>query len=340
MKLSSTPIAATRRVPSPSPCKGEGRGEGRLSSCATRCSALTLTLSLGGRGGRSDALPGRERGQHACVESSRRRIAAFTLIELLVVIGIMTVLMGILLPVVEKARHRAYIESCASNLRQLGLGLTIYGNENHGFYPRTVYLPGATPVAGTGATATDPFIAAGPAANDVTAALWLLARAQKLPTVLFICPYNDENEFEADPARPPAQANFTRFGKNLGYSYANPYPDDASTRKGYKLTNKLGAAFPVMADLNPGINTVNNSDATAAAPGVAWNVLKKANSKNHEQDGQNVLYGDGHVVFQLTPLCGVNNDNIYTAQGTTATTNAQLFASPANKDDAVLLPVD
>ena len=72
----------------------------------------------------------------------------------------------------------------------------------------------------------------------------------------------------------------------------------------------------------------------------SWNVMKTANSKNHEQDGQNVLYGDGHVVFATTALCGVNNENIFTVQGVTATSNAQLFASPAGKDDAVLLPVD
>src|SRR5438477_3885203 len=74
-----------------------------------------------------------------------RPIRAFTLIEILVVIGIIAILLGILLPAVEKARHKGYIDACASNLRQLGAAITIYSNENHGHYPRTLYTPGATP---------------------------------------------------------------------------------------------------------------------------------------------------------------------------------------------------
>jgi prepilin-type N-terminal cleavage/methylation domain-containing protein/prepilin-type processing-associated H-X9-DG protein len=269
-----------------------------------------------------------------------RRLIGFTLIELLVVIGIIAVLMGIILPVAEKARERALTEVCASNLRQLGEALTMYANDNHGHYPRTTFLAGAPVVAGTGTAAPDPFGAGGPTANDVTAPLWLLARVQKLPTVLLICPYNDENEFIADKAVPAKQANFTSYGKNLGYSYANPYPDDSATKKGYGLTNKVGAAFPLLADLNPGINPQRNADVNAAVAGAAASVMKKGNSENHEQRGQNVLYGDGHVVFATTPLCGANGDNIYTAQGVTATGNAGLFVSPGGKDDAVLLPVD
>jgi hypothetical protein len=38
-----------------------------------------------------------------------------------------------------------------------------------------------------------------------------------------------------------------------------------------------------------------------------------ANSPNHGQAGQNVLYGDMHVEFRVTPYCGVDGDNIYTA---------------------------
>ncbi len=273
-----------------------------------------------------------------------RRLIGFTLIELLVVIGIIAVLMGIISAVRRKrASKREGVDgvcvhrTCGNWGRSV---LTMYANDNHGHYPRTTFLAGAPVVAGTGTAAPDPFGAGGPTANDVTAPLWLLARVQKLPTVLLICPYNDENEFVADQGLPGKQANFTSYGKNLGYSYANPYPDDNATKKGYGLTSKVGAAFPLAADLNPGINPQRNADVNAATPGAAWSVMKKANSENHEQRGQNVLYGDGHVVFATTALCGVNGDNIYTAQGVTATGNAGLFVSPGGKDDAVLLPVD
>jgi hypothetical protein len=42
--------------------------------------------------------------------------------------------------------------------------------------------------------------------------------------------------------------------------------------------------------------------------------LRLGNSRNHDQAGQNVLYGDMHVEFRTTPYCGVDGDNIYTAQ--------------------------
>ena len=52
-----------------------------------------------------------------------RRRRGFTLIELLVVISIIGVLIGLLLPAVQAARRAARRLQCASNLRQVGLGL-------------------------------------------------------------------------------------------------------------------------------------------------------------------------------------------------------------------------
>ena len=60
---------------------------------------------------------------------------AFTLIELLVVIGIVAVLIGVLLPVLSKARESGKQAQCASNLRQIVTAATLYANESRGFWP-------------------------------------------------------------------------------------------------------------------------------------------------------------------------------------------------------------
>jgi len=256
-----------------------------------------------------------------------------------------------------KTRNRI---KCASNLRMIGQAMLLYANENRGQFPRTPSENKATekPVWGTpyegnkdlGAGDADPFVKDTadnakfkPALNDVSAAIYMLLRTEDITAAVFVCPSTIQTAWDFGGEKGFAVNRWSNWQgkegilKHLSYSMQNPYISRPALSKGLKWNNAIAADFAVFGDMNPGVDLLTQLKLTTPAE-----EMRKGNSINHGQDGQNLLYGDGHVEFQMTPFAGSVRDNVYT-YGTTGDAKPDkggdgVVGSSVDDKDSILLP--
>jgi prepilin-type processing-associated H-X9-DG protein len=255
----------------------------------------------------------------------------------------------------NRAREQANRIKCASNLRQIGLGIQMYANENKGAFPRTYFDAATDPAViadTTGFNTSASFGSPQPVGVDnVCSSFFLVLKSQDLTSEVFICPSSQGERDLFGGGTKDDRSNWTSIPLNLTYSYIVPFPTLTARNAGFKINFTLTSDFAIAADINPGTTGGVPTDNVLQASTAPRKAMADANTNNHNGDGQNVLYADGHVEFANTPYAGsprpvanAPRDHIYTAgaiDNPGATTGAITGAKgPQHQLDSYLLPTD
>jgi prepilin-type N-terminal cleavage/methylation domain-containing protein len=205
-----------------------------------------------------------------------RRRSAFTLIELLVVIAIIAILIGLLLPAVQKVREAAARLQCQNNLKQIGLGLHNY-HSAYGAFP-----PGSNPKGFTVVTQLLPFMEQGNIYNQIDLTASANSPANAGPTgmtiKILLCPSDRTNQ------TPPGQG---------GNNYFANYGTEPQFFQNSSVANGVFA----LREASGGVRLTDVTDGTSNT--AAFSELRKGdyNSARYSpQDWLNPDFPDDSVV--------------------------------------------
>ena len=234
---------------------------------------------------------------------------AFTLIELLVIIAIIAILAAILFPAFARARENARRASGLSNLKQIGLGLAQYLQDNDGRYPNTVTERQGTSYFGATDTAAgvaeysiraklQPYVKSEQLFKDPSSTAWPATGAGAwYPTDYGF--HNNEGNFPA--AASSAQITWYKANPTFGF---NNLLVESLINKSAEFIVSADAARPNNAQnpsrgglypfANGNITTVASDGAFPFAGGVPYSAGQAGPSIRH-LGGTNFLFADGHT---------------------------------------------
>ena len=241
-------------------------------------------------------------------------------VEILVVVCVLFFVFAIAGPVSQKSRFDADRIRCENNLSVIGKAMQIYTNDYDGKFPKSSGRNSVWTPRIPDWMANNRYNAYGLAPDGsggygtISSCFYLLVKYAEVSPKTFVCP-GDAAATTFSPTHVNAVGK--RFidlwdfgptpGAHCSYSYHMPFGL-------YALTTSSNPRMPVAADPNPWM-----SSASARAknfdlfnPEGDREAVKAGNSIVHQEEGQNVLFVDGHVNFEDSSTCGIRNDNIYT----------------------------